>query len=291
MRHQDAIAALPPTARTLYPSAVSTTAPLAVGEGLAALSWRTLVSRPHDGATNMAIDSALLQRAAATGEATLRIYEWASPVISLGRHQRARGCYDLARAAAAGVSFVRRPTGGRAVFHHHEVTYSVAAPVRLGTLRESFTAISRLIVSGLARLGVQAWLAGEGRRRAPVPGLQPCFAEPVAGEILVGGRKLVGSAQYRDRDAILQQGSILVENDQRLASWLLRGAPTASTNAIGLHEVVGRELSAHELAHALFCALEAVGAETQALSVDDPLTGAAAKEREKFDDDAWTWRR
>ena len=239
----------------------------------------------------MAIDSALLRRAAATGEATLRIYEWASPVVSLGRHQRARGCYDLARAAAAGVSFVRRPTGGRAVFHHHEVTYSVAAPAGLGTLRESFAAISRLIVSGLARLGVEARVAGEGLRPAPIPGPQPCFSEPVAGEILVGGRKLVGSAQYRDRNAILQQGSILVENDQRLATWLLNGAPTATPNAIGLHEVVGRGISAHEVAHALFFALDAIGAEARALSVDDPLRGATAKEREIFADDAWTWRR
>src|SRR5215210_4848764 len=92
---------------------------------VAAVPWRTLVSGPADGVENMAIDDALLDRARGSGECVIRLYEWARPTLSLGRNQAARGQYDLARARELGIDFVRRPTGGRAVLHHREVTYSV----------------------------------------------------------------------------------------------------------------------------------------------------------------------
>src|SRR5687767_6811745 len=102
-----------------------------------AARWRTLVSRPADGAANMATDEALLERARTSGECVMRLYEWARPTLSLGRNQAARGHYDLDRARALGVDFVRRPTGGRAVLHHRELTYSVTGPAsQLGSLRE-----------------------------------------------------------------------------------------------------------------------------------------------------------
>ena len=76
----------------------------------------------------MALDHALMERARRTGESVLRVYAWASPVLSLGRNQRARDVYDDAELARRGVSVVRRPTGGRALLHHREITYSVTAP-------------------------------------------------------------------------------------------------------------------------------------------------------------------
>ncbi|OYV73430.1 MAG: hypothetical protein B7Z72_02540 [Gemmatimonadetes bacterium 21-71-4] len=100
--------------------------------GPGAVRWRSLVSPPLPGVVNMAWDQALMARARRTGEAVLRVYAWAGPTLSLGRNQRARGAYDLGRAAARGVAIVRRPTGGRALLHHHEVTYSVTAPDAIG---------------------------------------------------------------------------------------------------------------------------------------------------------------
>jgi lipoyl(octanoyl) transferase len=84
-----------------------------------------------------------------------------------------------------------------------------------GSLRESYRAINRLLLEALRTLGVDAREA-QGSRRAPIPGLAPCFEAPVAGEVVAGGRKLVGSAQVRDGDAFLQHGSILIDDDQHL---------------------------------------------------------------------------
>ena len=115
---------------------------------------------------------------------------------------------------------VRRPTGGRALLHHREITYSVTAPVSTrDSLRESYARINRLLVDGLTRLGVAVEVATP-RERALPPSAAPCFERPAAGELVVNGRKLVGSAQWRDEGAMLQHGSILVEDDQPLVSAL-----------------------------------------------------------------------
>src|SRR5688572_18485838 len=105
--------------------------------------WRLLVTPPADGARNMAVDEVLLDRARSSGECVFRLYTWARPTLSLGRNQIARGHYDLERASALGIDFVRRPTGGRAVFHHRELTYSVTGSTAvMGTLRESYRRIN-----------------------------------------------------------------------------------------------------------------------------------------------------
>src|SRR5688500_13675445 len=109
-----------------------------------AARWRTLVSPPAGGAANMAVDDALLDRAREAGECVLRLYEWSRPTLSLGRNQTARGHYDLDRARELDVGFVRRQTGGRAVLHHREITYSVTGPAAvLGSLRESYARVNR----------------------------------------------------------------------------------------------------------------------------------------------------
>src|SRR5687768_8341049 len=154
----------------------------------AAVRWRLLVTPPADGARNMAIDAALLGRARSGSECVMRIYEWSRPTLSLGRHQTAHGHYDLHRAKANGVDFVRRPTGGRAVLHHRELTYSVTAPAAtLGTLREAYARINRLLLEALRTLGVEAAVAPR-TDRALAPGLAPCFDLPGEGELVAAGR-------------------------------------------------------------------------------------------------------
>ena len=253
---------------------------------------RLLVSPPADGATNMAVDEALLRRASNTGEVFYRVYAWASPTVSLGRNQPAHGSYDLDLARRRGIDFVRRPTGGRAILHHREITYSVAAPITAhGSLPESYRAINRLLVEALRRLGVGAREA-ETPSRAPAPSLAPCFDSPVSGELVAGGRKLVGSAQVRDGGAFLQHGSILLEDDQRLLTELLvRGEiPTPPATVRGL---IGRLITVEEFADALAGAVGAHdGQPPQAMELDDSLlhdAGTLIRTRYALAD--WTWRR
>src|SRR5689334_22394987 len=155
--------------------------------------WRLLLTPPAGGAQNMALDEALMGRARDTGEFTLRVYSWATPTLSLGRNQSARRVYDLDRIRERGLHVVRRPTGGRAILHHREITYSVTAPAAdAGDLRESYDRINRVLVAGLERLGVRTEIAVGSGRAAP-PGPAPCFDAPSKGELALDGKKLAGS--------------------------------------------------------------------------------------------------
>src|SRR5438105_3851491 len=122
---------------------------------LPSMRWRFFVTRPADGTYNMALDEALMRRAAQTGTATFRVYSWSVPTLSLGRNQRARDSYDEDVAKDLGVRFVRRPTGGRALLHHREVTYSATLPLAdAGDARECYDFINGVLLAALARLGV-----------------------------------------------------------------------------------------------------------------------------------------
>jgi lipoyl(octanoyl) transferase len=239
----------------------------------------------------MALDEALMVRARSTGEWVLRVYSWSTPTLSLGRNQNARAAYDPATLAEVGIDVVRRPTGGRAVLHDREVTYSVTAPaVDAGALRESYTRINRLLLGGLRSLGVAAAVADVAR--SPRPDLSPCFERPSSGELMAAGRKLAGSAQWREHDALLQHGSILVDGDQAPVSALLRHPTAASSPPATLRGLLGREPSVCEVAEALFDAVrrhEDSGASE--LSVDATVLDAVARLRPRYEDATWTWRR
>jgi lipoate-protein ligase A len=253
---------------------------------------RLLLSAPADGATNMATDEALLLRARRTGETVYRVYGWSQPTVSLGRHQVGRGRYDVDRARAQGIVFVRRPTGGRAILHHREITYAVAGPVAMfGSLRESYRAINRLLLEALGTLGIDAREA-EVSTRAPIPGIAPCFEAPVSGEVVAGGRKLVGSAQLRDGDAFLQHGSILIDDDQHLLSALLDD-PLPMPAPATIRALTGRAVSPGEFATALSRVLQAAaGVRLQPLELDEALiTDVELLIRTRYAATDWTWRR
>jgi lipoate-protein ligase A len=254
------------------------------------MPWRLLPSPPLAAADNMALDEALLRRAARTGETVLRVYAWAAPTLSFGRNQAAAGIYDPARARDLGVEIVRRPTGGRALLHHREVTYSVTAPAD-ADLRASYARINRVLLHALQSLGAAAQLAAPAGR-APLPGDAPCFETPVEGELVIGARKLVGSAQWRDGGALLQHGSILVDDDQpllaRLASRPIPPAPPAAT----LREALGRAPSLEEVAGHLFDAVRALeDPDAEPLGDDPEVAEDAERLRSHYMDEAWTWRR
>ena len=255
-------------------------------------TWRLLVTPPASGAENMALDEALMDRARQTGEWVLRVYSWSAPTISLGRNQSARGRYDLDRVRRLDLGVVRRPTGGRAILHHREITYSVTAPVRdAGDLRESYDRINRLLLSALHRVGVAASVANPPTR-STTPGMAPCFDEPAFGELTLDGRKLAGSAQWRSEDALLQHGSILVADDQTLLATLALEGPTAIPAPATLTDALGAAPELSEVAAALADAVRDLeDANARELTVDDELRARASALIVRYVDDAWTWRR
>jgi lipoate-protein ligase A len=256
-----------------------------------AVCWRVIDTPPAPGAWNMAVDEALAASVADGGAPVLRFYRWEPACLSLGRNQPARGRYDLEALAAAGIDVVRRPTGGRAVLHRRELTYSVAAPEGLlGGLREAYMAINRALVAGLRQLGVDARLQPAGGR-APVPSLAPCFAEPVEGEVVAGGRKLLGSAQRRLGSVVLQHGSLPLHDDQsRVAAFVVSPDPAADAPPATLAALLGREPAWEELTAALAAGwAEAFGARTCTSVLTETERARAAGAAERYASPAWTW--
>ncbi len=179
-------------------------------------TWRLLFDGERDGASNMAIDEAILE-AVILGNSppTLRFYGWSPPCLSLGRNQPLAEA-NLAACRAAGVDVVRRPSGGQAVLHSEELTYSMTLlqsdPRSEGGVQESYRRLSEGLLVGLRQLGVEAVQAG-GTRQAEGPPSPICFDRPSDYEITVSGCKLIGSAQWRRRGGVLQHGSLPITDD------------------------------------------------------------------------------
>ena len=257
--------------------------------------WRLLLAPPRSGAENMARDTALQARAAETSETVFSVYSWTRPTLSFGRHQPASGLYDLERIRAAGLDVVRRPTGGRAILHNREVTYSVTAPLEEAEpLREAYSRINRILLDGLGRLGIVAGLASPSER-APVPSTRPCFETPGEGELVADGSKLVGSAQWRDGGALLQHGSILVEDDQSSLPSFAAGTANGSHGSIvqpaTLAALLGRAPEATEVASAMFDAVRSLEDADATVLDEDEIRAEALQHVPHFLDEDWTWRR
>jgi lipoate-protein ligase A len=179
--------------------------------------WRLILEEePRSGAANMAIDQAMaLACAAGESPPTLRFYRWQPPTVSLGRHQPLAEI-DRSAVAALGYDLVRRSTGGRAILHVDELTYSVAAPAdepRLrGGVMDAYLRLSNGLLAGLQALGLQAEKAAGNVRTAPDVSAA-CFEAPSAYEITAAGRKLIGSAQSRRARYVLQHGSLPLTGD------------------------------------------------------------------------------
>ncbi|MDE0071471.1 MAG: hypothetical protein OXO48_17280 [Caldilineaceae bacterium] len=179
--------------------------------------WRLIIEEsPRSGAANMAVDEAIAE-AAADGAVppSLRFYRWHLPTVSLGRHQKAADV-DEAQLATRGYDLVRRTTGGRAILHTDELTYSVAGPVTdplmAGGVMDAYLRFSNALLSGLEVLGLVANKAG-ARTRTPRDLSAACFEAPSAYEITAGGLKLMGSAQSRRKGYVLQHGSLPLWGD------------------------------------------------------------------------------
>lgn len=257
------------------------------------MRWKLLLTQPLDGPSNMALDEALLERARVSGDYVFRAYCWTPATLSLGRNQRARGVFDGA-SEATGVPVVRRLTGGRAVLHDREVTYSVSGPTAHNeSLRETYIMINRILLGALQRLGVRASIAtAAATGRFPAPASAPCFELPAPGEIVFQGRKLVGSAQLREDGAFLQHGSILIDDDQPRVAQLTSVPLPPVRPAATLRDVLRRAPTLDEVAHALFAEVRArADGGASALAMDASLTARMQHARQRYVSDSWTWRR
>lgn len=238
----------------------------------------------------MALDHALAE-CLEPGRAVLRLYAWQPHTISFGRNEPAAGLYDRAAAEREGLAFVRRPTGGRAVLHAHELTYAAVLPLRaLGGVRAAYVRINEGLAAGLRALGVPAEVARGGAVLGPDAG--PCFQHPTPGEVVVGGRKLVGSAQVRIGRAILQHGSVILRGDQS-ALGRLGGDRGGAVPPASVEDVLGRGVEAGEVARAIAESLRLAlgGTWTEGDYRPDEVGRADELEAVRYARDSWTWRR
>ena len=238
------------------------------------------------GAHNMALDYALLHRAQ-DGLGFFRIYRWSPGCLSFGRNEPARTRYSAEMIAALGIDTVRRPTGGRAVWHDAEATYAVAGPASaFGSLQETYNIVHATLAAAIRRLGIKAELAARPSGRSPGVAGGACFASPAGGEIVVGDLKLVGSSQVREGDAFLQHGSILLDGNQDIVAQVTRGDAT-SPNSTSLSSLLGRTVTFSEVAEAVIS--EVARSWNGTWQRCDTITETV--DRERFADPAWTWRR
>lgn len=248
------------------------------------------------GAWNMAVDDALLEAARRNETApTLRLYAWSRPTLSLGRHQDPREGIDHAFREAAGVDLVRRPTGGRAVLHDMEITYSIILPAALGRgvgVGDVYCALTRALLVGLeevfgVRCSVSARLpppaplpvvgrgGGTARRVVLVRAAANCFATAAGGDGVLPAGKLVGSAQARRAGAVLQHGSVLMDVREELWRGLFGAAGLEVPLAALIHPLPAPERVREALRRGL---QRGVGARL----LPDQLTAAERAEAERL---------
>jgi lipoate-protein ligase A len=248
--------------------------------------WRLIIDGDLPGARNMARDVAMME-AVSRGESlpTLRLYGWDPPCLSLGRHQEMDAA-DLEFCRRQGIDVVRRPTGGRALLHHLELTYAVVAPLGREPLprglQDAYRSICGALVQAMRALGVEAELTG-GDVNLQLPGPRstvPCFEAPAGGEVVVGGRKLIGSAMRAHGSAILQHGAILLDWDGRLQAGAmgLEDDSVLRPHVTTLASELGRQTSREDLEKSLvevFTAELGIGCET-----GQPSDAERAREQE-----------
>lgn len=236
-------------------------------------TWRLLVTPAAHGAWNMAVDESILEHVGRRdSRATLRLYAWEPACLSLG-HAQPFADIDVNRLRARGWEMVRRPTGGRAILHTDELTYSVIGPTddpRLaGSVLESYNRLACALLRAVRSLGLDA--------RSSPPSLEPplgkqsspnavCFEVPSAYEITVGGKKLIGSAQARRKQGVLQHGSLPLVGDLARITEALAFADEPSRNeaarrllarATTVEAPLGRAVSWDEAASAFMHAFDA----------------------------------
>jgi len=268
--------------------------------------WRLLITPPAEGAWNMAVDEAVLEAvSSAQALPTLRLYAWVPPCLSLGYAQSIADV-DLPRLAQFGWHLVRRPTGGRAILHTDELTYAVIAPLQdplvAGSVLESYARISRGLLAALERLS----LAPRADHKYDLPdGASPrgpvCFEVPSNYEITVDGKKLVGSAQARRKNGVLQHGTLPLYGDLTRITYALAAPDEAAraadaqrllSHAATVESILGYPVTWDEAARSMTGAFQdTFGLDLQPSPLSPAELQRAGELRdEKYAHPSWTYR-
>ena len=248
---------------------------------------RLLIDEPTEGAWNMALDEALLESAAANGQCTLRFYRWIEPTLSLGyfQHHKDRQSHK----DSLSCTMVRRSTGGGAILHDRELTYSFILPTAQSLAlahdvcdaKSLYLAIHEGLITALSFFGLSTRLCEQSSGLCAREEPFLCFQRRTLGDVLLGKSKIAGSAQRRrgnNRGAILQHGSILL------------GTSVAAPQLPGIEQLTGVRIDPHELARRLIAVL----ADRLRLTLDDgqPTAKEQALSKElvknKFGYTGWT---
>ncbi|MCC5891073.1 lipoate--protein ligase family protein [Exiguobacterium sp.] len=272
-------------------------------------TWHLLTTKDHTPAENMAIDEAVATFVA-RGELkpTLRFYSWAPHAISVGRFQRATRDLDRARLKTNDIPVVRRLTGGRAVLHADELTYSVILPETMPSLPTNVIESYRLLTEGVRRgyqsLGVPAEfsvpLTDADREALRKPKSAVCFDAASYYELAVDGRKIAGSAQVRHQGAVLQHGSIPLSIDDDVlfdcfsmeADEKARAKERFSGKAVALNETLGRTIAFDEVAAAFTDGFrDAFDLTFEPLVFTDTQQETIRQLVLKYESDDWSWKR
>jgi len=223
--------------------------------------WRLLDTGPGRAVYNMALDEAILAlHARGLAPPTLRFYTWQPVAVSLGRHQDVREVVSLEDCQRLGIEVVRRPTGGWAVLHDGDLTFSVVASHALlgtGSVMAAYRRLASGIVAGLGNLGLTGTLVnreGEDKGKSAL-----CFAVKRGSDIAVGDAKLVGSAQVRRQRAVLQQNDLpLRPHDARCAAVFRdESAREALLESTNLERLLGKLAHVGDVKHAIIAGFEA----------------------------------
>lgn len=229
------------------------------------MEWRLIKDSYHTGFTNMAIDEAIMiAHREGLVPPTIRFYQWSPPAVSLGYFQDLQKEIDVDVCQDMGIDIVRRPTGGKAVLHDKELTYSFIIrenhPLVNNSILETYKKISGGMIRGLSYIGVTAELVPL-REKSEIHHSDfksICFSVPSQYEVQVEGKKIVGSAQVRKREIVLQHGSLLIELEKdklfsvfNFPSAQIRERFKTRFNATSLEEILKRKINFSELSEIL----------------------------------------
>jgi lipoate-protein ligase A len=267
-------------------------------------TWRLLITSPARGAWNMALDESILEHIG-RGESnpTLRLYAWEPACLSLG-HAQPFADVDTSRLKSHGWEIVRRATGGRAILHTDELTYSVIAPSNeptvAGSILESYNRLAQALLMAVKSLELPVEMKEGKADNGTIPN-PVCFEVPSTYEITVDGKKLIGSAQARKKEGVLQHGSLPLTGDlTRICQALVFENESARENAskrlleraTTVESALGREISWETAAQAFVHAFEAqlgLSFERGELSESESKRTEELV-REKYDHPSWTER-
>ena len=244
---------------------------------------RLIVDEPKSGSRNMSVDQALLKSAAEIGVATLRIYRWQPATVSLGYFQNCES--RLAHATSSNCPLVRRASGGGAIIHDQEMTYSLALPADhdwTSRNRDLFDSVHRSLIECLAILGVSGCSVFRESKKESRAAPFLCFQRRAVGDVVLHGYKIIGSAQRRLASALLQHGSVLVGQSQ-YAPELPGICELEPTSACTVESLI--DVWPQHLAGKMKWTLES------AELTNFERTAAESIESEQFNNDAWTMKR